>query len=120
MPVTSTYPEFGNRFLTSIGREAHEGDEVTLSCGSFMGREFTTYRLGPVVGTNSSGEALFDMEADTQEIKINDWGQPETFATRGEINAVIKDNWRDREVEIKGLRFRRTGFGHWVPIREEK
>ena len=72
MASSSLYPQFGNRWLTSLGPSAKAGDQPILSIGSTSQTlfcsdgsprtcQFTRYILTEPVGHNAYGEPLFDL-----------------------------------------------------------
>lgn len=118
MAVTSF---INGRYLTSI-YGAKEGDRVTLSVGNpIRGGEFTTYLLGAQCGESQFGEPLFDL--DEAQVQMGFAFEPggEVFVTRQEIREfqeATRKNW-SREAELRGIRFRRTSFGHWARAEDQ-
>jgi len=116
MACTSFHEETG-RWLTSIGADAVEGSQHTLSVGHpLFGGEFTTYRLGAPVATNRYGEPLFDI-ADA-EVSIERgvvWESESEWATLREVRAAIEDAKRVWPIvlTIRGRSFKYGTFGLW-------
>lgn len=115
MPVTSLHKPL-NRWLTDFGADAKPGDVLTWSVGHpLSGGEFTTIRLGQAVAQTERGPLFDELEADVLLSGVHDQPETQVWATREEIQEAKQaaDRTFERVLVIKGVSFRRGGFGGW-------
>lgn len=119
MACTSLHEETG-RWLTSMGVDAAEGSEHTLSVGHpLFGGEFTTYRLGAPIAVNRYGEPMFDMdEASVSVERAIIWEVPTEWVPLREVRDAIDaaKSVYPCVLTIRGRSFKRGSFGLWSAV----
>lgn len=108
MAVTS-FDKCTGLWLTMVSEDAKPGDEITLSFSHpLLASQFTTYRLGDVLGTDRWGCSLFDLEEPDTMIKVGD-----RFQIRSDLVEIRKDH-AIRSTMIDGVRYDRCSGGDFV------